>query len=162
MGILSFRDLRRGSIPRSQALASGGSGGVFLPSLYIGSVAGGLYGVIARPTMVAKVLRHEYLGVAVRDHQARSVREYIRLAHGLSVARVPVPASLVGRWLRQANLRAVHGLTVAAVQLGGQGEDQLPNPKAPLTAGDVLVIVGRAADIERFRTTDQVGVASQM
>ena len=32
-------------IATSLTLASGGSGGVFLPSLYIGSVAGGLYGV---------------------------------------------------------------------------------------------------------------------
>jgi len=32
-------------VATSLTLASGGSGGVFLPSLYIGSVAGGLYGV---------------------------------------------------------------------------------------------------------------------
>jgi chloride channel protein, CIC family len=34
-------------IATSLTLAAGGSGGVFLPSLYIGSVAGGLYGAVA-------------------------------------------------------------------------------------------------------------------
>lgn len=127
---------------------------------------GKLVGTVSRHSVLrvysSEVLRHEYLGVAVRDHQARSVREYVRLAHGLTVARAPVPASLVGRSLRQANLRAVHGLTVAAVQAGGQGEDQLPNPEAPLSAGDILVIVGRPADIERFRAPEQAGVTSQV
>jgi CIC family chloride channel protein len=127
---------------------------------------GKLAGTISRHGVLrvysSEVLRHEYLGVTVHDHQARSVREYVRLAHGLTVARVPVPASLVGRSLRQANLRAVHGLTVAAVQPGGQGEDQLPNPEAPLDASDVLVIVGRPADIEQFRASEQAGAATQV
>lgn len=38
-------------IATSLTLASGGSGGVFLPSLYIGSVAGGLYGSIAHAVL---------------------------------------------------------------------------------------------------------------
>jgi CIC family chloride channel protein len=125
---------------------------------------GKLVGTVSRHAVLrvysGEVLRHEYLGVAVHDHQARSVREYVRLAHGLTVARLPVPASLVGRSLRQANLRAVHGLTVTAVQPDGQGEDQLPNPETLLRASDVLVIVGRAADIERFCAPEQAGTGS--
>jgi CIC family chloride channel protein len=59
VGYATMSDALRGAIPwmwlalllpaklvaTSVTLASGGSGGVFLPSLYLGSIAGGLYGV---------------------------------------------------------------------------------------------------------------------
>ncbi len=54
-------------IATSLTLASGGSGGVFLPSLYIGSVAGGMYGSAAHalfPRITASAGAYALVGMA--------------------------------------------------------------------------------------------------
>lgn len=114
---------------------------------------GTLAGVVSRRDVLrvysSELLRHEFLGLVARDQEARAVRGYVQLSRGLAIARVLPPAALAGRSLREANLRATYGLTVVAIDRGA-GEE-LPDPSAPLAATEVLVIVGEAADIERFR-----------
>lgn len=98
-----------------------------------------------------ELLRHEYLGVASDDSRGGTLRHAVRLTPGMSLARVSTPQWLVGRSLRDANLRAAYNLTAVAVQRGGTGEDLLPEPDVPLAGGDVLVVVGRPNDVARFR-----------
>ena len=116
---------------------------------------GRLVGVVSRRDVLrvysSELLRHEFLGLATDDRGERAVRGYVRLTPGLTIARVQPPAALVGRSLREANLRAAYNLTVVAIQRRGDHEDQLPDPAQPLRGDDVLVIVGTPVDIERFR-----------
>jgi CIC family chloride channel protein len=117
--------------------------------------AGGqLMGVISRRDVLrvysTELLRHEYLGAASREHPGRGAARSLQLPPDLTIARVSTPPWLAGRSLRAANLRVTHNLTVVAVQRGGDGEDQLPEPEVSLGAHDVLVVVGRPADIQRF------------
>ncbi len=119
------------------------------------NVGGDLVGVVSRRDVLrvysSELLRHEFMGLATSDGGAHSLRGYVRLTRGLTIARVTTPPSLVGRSLRQANLRAAYSLTVVALQRGEDGEDQLPDPAQPLGSSDILVIVGTPADIARFR-----------
>ena len=79
-------------------------------------------------------------------------REHFHLRGGVTLARIVPPPFLVGRSLRQADLRAAFHLTVVAVRCKGQRDEELPDPEAPLAVGDVLVVVGSPQDISRFQT----------
>lgn len=59
-----------------------------------------------------------------------------------------------------ANLRVTYNLTVVAIRDQAGDEDRLPDPDKALRAGDVLVVVGRPADINNFRLRT-AGVPSQ-
>ena len=116
---------------------------------------GTLAGVVTRRDVLrvfnSELLRHVFLDVSVRDRSAGAIRESLRLGEGLTLARVETPAWLVGRSLRQADLRAAYRLTVVAIRRPEDDEDRLPDPAEPLRQGDILVVVGRSEDIERFR-----------
>jgi CIC family chloride channel protein len=114
-----------------------------------------LIGVVSRRDVLrvysTELLRHEYLGVRPGGPSLQRLARSVRLTPALTLARVTTPSWVAGRSLRDANLRATHNLTVVAVQRGGEGEDQLPDPEVPLAPGDVLLVVGRPADIAEFR-----------
>ncbi len=116
---------------------------------------GTLVGVVRRKDVLrvfnSELLRHVFLDVSVRDRSAGAIRESLRLGEGLTLARLETPQSLVGRSLRQADLRAAFRLTVVAIRRPEDDEDRLPDPAEPLRQGDLLVVVGRSEDIERFR-----------
>lgn len=87
-----------------------------------------------------------------------STVELMELVAGRSVLDVevdeftiPAPCPLVGMSILSAETRHKHGLLVVAVkQMGG---NMIFNPDAELKfgAGDVLIVMGRIDDIERFR-----------
>jgi K+/H+ antiporter YhaU regulatory subunit KhtT len=100
----------------------------------------------------SELLRHVFLDISVREQSAGSVRESLRLGQGLTISRMETPPAFVGRSLREANLRAAFSLTVVGIRHLESEEDELPDPAEPLGEKDVLVVVGRPPDIERFRT----------
>jgi CBS domain-containing protein len=118
--------------------------------------SGELVGIVTRRNVLrvfnSELLRHVFLDISVREQSTGSVRESLRLGEGLTVARMETPPAFVGRSLREANLRAAFNLTVVAIRHLDEEEDQLPDPAEPLSAVDVLVVVGRLSDVERFRT----------
>lgn len=120
---------------------------------------GKLVGAISRRDVLRvytnELLTEDFLGIA--DHASDIVTpgrprlsSQVHLQPGLVTARVPVPAEMNGRSLREANLRAAHGLTVVAVRRAAEAVERVPDPSAPLTAGDVLVVVGTSSDIQWF------------
>lgn len=116
---------------------------------------GKLAGVVSRRDVLrvysTELLRHEYVG-ATSSGTDHANGPPIRLSSGLAQARVPVASWLDGQSIRVANLRVHYGLTVIALRVRGAEDDRLPDPNEPLHAGDVLVVVGTPADIDRFRS----------
>lgn len=81
---------------------------------------------------------------------ANSVLEYIRLSNDIDISEFSVPAALVGKTVRESGLRQTYALNLIALQTGGNTETQI-SPDTALRASDVLVVVGKASDILRFR-----------
>lgn len=73
----------------------------------------------------------------------------LQLAEGLDVFRVELPASLVGKSVRDAHIRDLTGCTVVATA-EGQHFAPNPDPDAPLAAGTDLVLIGDDAAEQRF------------
>jgi trk system potassium uptake protein TrkA len=100
--------------------------------------------MVARSLVVENVIKHVYLGP---DH---------------SVAEVKVPEALEGKTLRQSGMRKNFNLNVVGIKkkvprITKDGErtfeeitDSVPSPDAKLEKEDVLVLVGKDADIARF------------
>lgn len=84
-------------------------------------------------------------------HLAPAAAEHPPLPGGLALEWVRTPPTFVGKSLREADIRARHGVTVVAVQHQPSGEEQLPNPDAPLAAGDLLAVLGPPEAVRRFR-----------
>ncbi|MCW5892451.1 MAG: chloride channel protein [bacterium] len=70
-------------------------------------------------------------------------------AGGYRVARIDVPASWVGRSLRDIDCRGRYGVTVLAVRTPVGHE--LPDPARPLEAGDELTVAGTAENVRAVR-----------
>jgi Trk K+ transport system NAD-binding subunit len=73
----------------------------------------------------------------------------LQIAEGLDVFRVPLPHELVGRSIRDAQIRESTGCTVVAVATDGRLESN-PDPNAPMRAGTDLVLIGDADSEHRF------------
>lgn len=98
-----------------------------------------------------EILRHEYLGLHWRTEGVTSRRfEQVRLPHNYTVEVMPVPPFLIGRTLREAQLRTRHHLTVVAVRRGGiDRPDELPDPDWTLGGQDHVVLVGHPSDMQQ-------------
>jgi len=75
--------------------------------------------------------------------------ERLRLDEDHSIEEIKVPASLVGRSLRDLNLRRNHAINVLAA---GPPHQLQVNPPAShvLAADELLVVIGRSEDLERL------------
>jgi trk system potassium uptake protein TrkA len=80
---------------------------------------------------------------------APGVRDYLDVAPGYGVARVPVAGPFAGKSLGDLNLRATCGVTVVAHR---RGDTVTVNPHASevLRPGDELIVVGLDEDLERL------------
>jgi Trk K+ transport system NAD-binding subunit len=77
-------------------------------------------------------------------------RDLILLGEGVDVFHVPLPGSLAGNTLAQAEIGARTGLNVIAIQEGERVITNVP-PEQPLVAGAVLVALCSAEQLERFK-----------
>lgn len=77
--------------------------------------------------------------------------ESLLLAEGLDVFRVPVPAALAAGCLAEARIAESTGCQVVAVVTADGAAQCAFDPTAPLPAGSELILIGDAADQERFR-----------
>lgn len=75
--------------------------------------------------------------------------QYVSLDPGFALAEVTAPATMVGRTLREVDLRAKHGLSVVCIKQAGR-----PFTYAEATtrveAGALLMVAGAPADLDRF------------
>jgi Trk K+ transport system NAD-binding subunit len=99
-----------------------------------------------------EILRNEYLGVSLRSEAiTETVHEQVRLPHDYIVEIVQIPAHLIGKTLRESQLRNRFNLTAIAIRRGGfHSPDELPDPNSPFHQEDYLVLVGRAEHLRRL------------
>jgi trk system potassium uptake protein len=80
---------------------------------------------------------------------APAVRDYLDVAPGYGVAKVPIPPSAAGKSLGDIGSRADYGVTVLALHRGGEVTLN-PPPTEALQAGDEVIVAGRDDDLERL------------
>lgn len=118
---------------------------------------GRLLGVLAKRDLMA-VYAQEVLGrpallaTFVSSSDAGASRQYVELPPDFSLRMVPVPAELVGRSLAEARLTQTLGARVIEIKRQGRhGEEQvIPDAATVLQGGDLLVLIGPTAQVERL------------
>ncbi|MBO8164446.1 MAG: TrkA family potassium uptake protein [Brevibacillus sp.] len=78
-----------------------------------------------------------------------NVLDFIELAEDYSVAEVVVSPGMVGKTLRQLDVRARYGVNVIAIKSGEQFNIS-PRPDEVIQQHDVLVVIGHNRDLKQF------------
>jgi trk system potassium uptake protein TrkA len=76
--------------------------------------------------------------------------DFMELSEDKGVVEIVTPARLIGRSLREAEIRQKYGLAVVAIRRGG---DVIISPRAEevVQENDILVVLGRIVNCERLR-----------
>ncbi|WP_428911014.1 potassium channel family protein [Niallia sp. Krafla_26] len=74
---------------------------------------------------------------------------YIELSKEFNIEEIMIPSSMVGKSLRQIDLRAIYNISVIAV-VRNKEIIITPSPDEVFLEGDILVMIGRAADLTKF------------
>lgn len=94
--------------------------------------------------------RESSMNLAVQISGSRSLRNYIRLGHGFSLQEMAVPASWLGKSLRELALPSAYQVSVVAIY--DVATDQMlavPDPDTPLESTFTLIVTGGAASLDR-------------
>lgn len=78
-----------------------------------------------------------------------NVLDFIELAEDYSVAEVVVTKRMVGKTLRQIDIRAKYGVNVIAIK-SGEKFNIAPGPDETIKEKDVLVVIGHNLDLKDF------------
>lgn len=90
------------------------------------------------------------MGVRVAHNLiSANVLDFIELAEDYSVAEVVAASSMVGKTLRQLDVRARFGVNVIAIK-SGETFNISPKPDEAIQANDVLVVIGHNRDLKEF------------
>jgi CIC family chloride channel protein len=91
-----------------------------------------------------------------RTGESRAETTYVELPREYVVAQVVLTAPFAGMTLRQLDARRRHGINVLEMKRTAPGarveRRLLPDPDMPLQVGDVLIVVGRPAEIALFQS----------
>ncbi|XRG79416.1 TrkA family potassium uptake protein [Rossellomorea sp. GAMAL-10_SWC] len=88
-------------------------------------------------------------------HQLMSpnVLNFIELAKNYSIEEIKLPSKMVGKSLKELNIRVEFNLTVIAIKTQGVVNIS-PSPDEVIHEGDVLVMIGENRDLHRFANLD--------
>lgn len=90
------------------------------------------------------------MGLRVAHHLiSPNILEHIELAPDYSIVDMQVPSEMRGKSLRELDIRQKYNCNVLAVKRGGE-LNITPRPDEPLTAEDVLVIVGKNEQLTKL------------
>lgn len=92
----------------------------------------------------------EYAARLAQSLASTNILDYIELSPDYGIAEVPAPASWQGKTLRELNVRAKLGLNILAVRRGS-GIDVSPAADFAVKSGDVVVVLGSNAALERVQ-----------
>ena len=76
-----------------------------------------------------------------------NVLEYIELSEECGIIEIPAPKDWIGKSLRELNVRAKLGVNIIAVKTG-ETIDVSPAPDDPITAEDIMVVLGDNAALK--------------
>jgi CIC family chloride channel protein len=114
--------------------------------------------VIARELMerYAHELKKLRIASVLAQRRSFSVQtEGLELGDGMRLAEVEVPESLQGKTLKEAQLRATHGVEVLYVLKGPYGIRKLAHPELGLELGDRMLVMAEASSLETFKALNQ-------
>jgi trk system potassium uptake protein TrkA len=113
-----------------------------------------LHGKVLKKIGADKVVFPERdMGTRVAHHLISSnILDYIELSADYSIAEIMVSPNMVGKSLRQLDIRAKFGCNVIAIK---QNQNLIIPPSAedPLKENDILVIVGKNESLQQFEVS---------
>jgi trk system potassium uptake protein len=89
------------------------------------------------------------MGARVAHLVTGKLIDFIAFDDDFAIAKVRAPASVSGVSLEQSGLRAKYGVTVIGIKPTGQ-EFTYTSAQTVLSAGEVIIVSGPVADMERF------------
>lgn len=92
----------------------------------------------------------EYAARLAQSLASNNILDYIELSPDYGIAEVPAPTSWSGKTLRELNVRAKLGLNILAVRRGS-GIDVSPAADFAVESGDVVVVLGNSAALEKVQ-----------
>jgi trk system potassium uptake protein len=95
------------------------------------------------------VLPEHEMGRRVAHRVTGKVMDFIELDEAFALVETRIPTGLAGLTLREANLRAEHGVTVVCVKPAG-GSFTYATPETVLDEGTLLLVAGDTDRVERF------------
>ncbi|WP_159885624.1 potassium channel family protein [Paenibacillus puerhi] len=113
-----------------------------------------LHGKVLRKVGADKVIYPERdMGQRVAHHLISSnIIDHIELSEDYSIVEIMASRQMIGRNLRQLDIRAKYGCNVMGIKTGEQ-MNIAPNAEDLIRESDVLVIVGKNEDLQHFEKT---------
>ncbi|CAG7650498.1 Ktr system potassium uptake protein A [Paenibacillus solanacearum] len=113
-----------------------------------------LHGKVLKKVGADKVIYPERdMGMRVAHHLVSSnIIDYIELSDDYSIVEIAATHALIGKNLRQLDIRAKYGCNVMAVK-NGDKMNIAPHAEDLIQEGDVLVVVGKNTDLQHFEVT---------
>ncbi|MEC0212474.1 TrkA family potassium uptake protein [Paenibacillus ehimensis] len=113
-----------------------------------------LHGKVLAKVGADKVIYPERdMGVRVAHHLISSnIIDYIELSEDYSIVEVQAVGQMVGRNLRELDIRAKYGCNVMAIRTGDK-MNIAPHAEDIIKHNDILIIVGRNTDLKNFEKT---------
>lgn len=108
-----------------------------------------------------EILHKELLGLrVVQENGEEKKRSHVSLPKEYKVDYVPLPTEFVDKSVQELDIRAKYNVTVIAVKKLGGGHSEtseIPSPESRFQSRDILVVVGKVSDVERFKKVGSTG-----
>ena len=75
--------------------------------------------------------------------------DYIPLDHSVQITQIRIPERMVGKTVEQIQLRRKYGLNIIAIESGSETTIEV-QPDYQLKDGDIIVVIGKADNINTF------------
>jgi len=85
-----------------------------------------------------------------RIQSSNNVFDYMEMNDGFAVADIKVPPSLIGKTIKDSNVRKTYNINIFAIKIE-DGRTFLPDPAYVFHKGDSIKIVGTQESIKKFR-----------
>ncbi len=96
------------------------------------------------------------MGARVANHLAAdNIVDYLEITPDVSIVEINASPDMVGKTLRQLDVRAKQGINIVALRRANQEVLVPPGPDEPIKTGDVLVALGSNADVRRWQNGDK-------
>ena len=89
----------------------------------------------------------EHADRLAKNLSSPNVLDYIELSEEYGIIEIPAPKDWIGKSLRELNVRAKLGVNIIAVKTG-ETIDVSPAPDDPITAEDIMVVLGDNAALK--------------